>query len=114
MDKSITNREIALEYLRWFCAGDIDRLGQLLTTDLILNGPFHHFFSAEDYLQSLRNTPPEPSNYNLLSITDSDDEVVLFYDYLKPHQRVRIAQCFRFRQQQISEILLIFDTKGIA
>lgn len=113
MNKPMTNRETALEYLRYFCAGDIDGLSRLFTADLILDGPFHQFSSAEDYLQSLRNTPPETSNYKLLSITDSDDEVALFYDYIKPHQRVRIAQCFRFRRQQISEILLIFDTRSI-
>ena len=114
MESTTDHQLTAMTYLRCFSTSDIDGLKPLFTKDLIFNGPFHHFTSAEDYLQGLRDDPPEPCDYRLLSLTENRDEVVLLYDYLKPQHPVRIAQRFKFRQQRISEILLIFDTKEVS
>jgi ketosteroid isomerase-like protein len=54
----MTNRDIALEYLRCFCAGDIDGLVPLLATDLSFKGTFHTYGSASEYVDSLRSDPP--------------------------------------------------------
>ncbi|MCU7844518.1 MAG: nuclear transport factor 2 family protein [Candidatus Thiodiazotropha sp. (ex Monitilora ramsayi)] len=114
METPTSHQTIASTYLHCFCAGDIDALSPLFTRDLIFDGPFHRFTSARDYLRCLHDDPPQPCGYRVLSLTENRDEVVLLYDYLKPRHPVRIAQRFRFRQQRISEILLIFDTREVS
>jgi hypothetical protein len=105
----MTNREIALEYLRCFCAGAIDDMGSLLASDLKFSGTLHSYGSSAEYLASLRNDPPVKSQYTILSITENTDSVALFYEYLKPDGVMRIAQLFKISGQQINEILLVFD-----
>lgn len=111
--QKMKNREIALEYLRCFCNGDIEGLEPLLATDLVFSGTFHSFDSSEDYLSSMRSDPPEKCQYNILSITENPDSVALFYEYQKHGGPIQIAQLFRISGHQINEILLVFDGRGI-
>ena len=79
----MSNREVAMEFLRCFCAGDVDGLASLLAEDFQSNGPFYNFSSAEEYLDSLRNDPPEQCGYRVLSLTEGGDSVSIYYDYEK-------------------------------
>ncbi len=106
----MTDRELALTYLRLFSAGDIEGLADLLSPGLRFRGPLHCFDSAADYLESLRAAPPEPTPYRLISVTDDRDAVALFYEYLKPEQSLLIAQLFRIAQHRIEAIDLVFDS----
>jgi len=81
----MTNREIALEYIRHFCAGDIEGLEPLLASNLTFTGTFHSFGSANEYLASLRNDPPGKCQYSILSVTENSDSVAVFYEYEKPN-----------------------------
>lgn len=108
----MNNREIAMEFLRRFCAGDVDGLDSLLATALQFNGPFHQFHSSEAYLVSLKNNPPKKCSYRVLSVTECSDSVSIFYNYEKSDRTITIAQLFRFENQKISEILLVFDGRG--
>lgn len=110
----MTNREIALGYLRHFCAGNIESLKPLLASNLRFAGTFHSFNSADEYFVSLRSDPPEKCQYRILSITESTDSVALFYEYEKPNRVIQIAQLFKILDQQINEILLVFDGREIA
>lgn len=105
----MTNRDIALEYLRCFCAGDIDGLEPLLAHDLIFNGIFHSYRSSAEYLAGLRSDPPEKSQCHILGITADSESVALFYEYRKPDRVMQIAQLFKISELKINEILLIFD-----
>ena len=49
----MTNREVAMKYLRCFCAGDIDGLIPLLAVGLNFIGTVHTYGSASEYLESL-------------------------------------------------------------
>ena len=86
----MTGLEVAMEYLRSFRAGDIRGIEPLLASDL-------------------KKDPPEKCGYQVLSITENEDSVAVFYKYEKPDQVVQLAQLFKFRNQQICEILLVFD-----
>jgi len=108
----VDNRDVALEYLRCFCAGNIDGLEPLLAANLTFEGTFHSYGSATDYLDSLRSDPPEKCQYRVLSITESEDSVAIFYEYQKPDRNIKIAQLFRIRDTQIQDVLLIFDGTG--
>lgn len=96
----MTNKEIAMEYLRCFCEGDIPGIEALLSNDLKFSGTFHSFNSAKEYINSLIKNPPEKSSYKILSITKNEDSVVIFYEYQKPQITLQIAQLFKFKQEK--------------
>lgn len=108
----MTKQEIAQEYLKCFCEGNVSGLIPLLAPQLQFNGTFYNYNSAAEYLNSLRNDPPEKCTYTVLSITENDDSVAVFYEYGKPGGAIKIAQLFKIKNQKIKEILLIFDGRG--
>ena len=108
----MTNQEIAIKYLSNFCEGTIDKIVPLLAPDLSFTGTLNSYSSAKEYLASLRDDPPGRCDYNILSITENDDFVGLFYEYVKPNQTMQVAQLFKIKNQQIHEILLVFDGRG--
>ena len=105
----MNKQEIALTFIERFCKGDIDGIDPLLAPDMKFRGPFYEFNSAEEYLDSLRKDPPDRSGYIILSITENDDSLAVFYDYKKPEGVIRIAQLFKFEDLRISEMVLVFD-----
>ncbi len=109
----MNNREVAMEFLRCFCAGDVNGLTVSLAEDLQFKGPFYQFSSRDAYVDVLKNDPPEPCGYQVLSITESGDSVSIFYDYEKRDGAVTIAQLFKFRHHKIHEIFLVFDGRGL-
>ena len=112
LTQSMTNREVALEYLRCFCSGDVDGLEQLLAADLNFRGTFHEYFSSADYLADLRSAPLETCGYRIINVTEDVGSVAIFYDYEKPDKVMTIAQLFKVREGKISEVLLVFDGRG--
>jgi len=110
----MSQRDIALAFLKHFCAGEIEEMAPLLAADLRFEGPLYRFNSAREYLAALRNDPPEPCHYEILSITESADSVALFYDYQKPNGSLAIAQLFTMGDQRIQAIRLVFDTGRFA
>jgi len=110
----MTSRDVAMEYLRCFCAGDINGLKPLLATNLSFKGTLQTYHSALEYLDSLRSTPPERCGYKVLSVTESEDSVAVFYEYQKPEHVIQIAQLFKIRDQKIHDVLLIFDARSFA
>lgn len=110
----MNNREVALDYIRHFCDGDVEGLKPLLADKLRFNGTFHSYNSAEEYLEGLREDPPEKCQYCILSITENSDSVAVFYDYEKKNGVLKIAQLFKVSGRHIHEILLIFDSHAIS
>lgn len=110
----MSNREVAMEFVRCFCAGELNRLASLVTEDLQFKGPFHQCRSRDAYLDTLKNDPPEQCGYRILSVTESGDRVSIFYDYERRAGAITIAQSFTLRDQKIREILLVFDGRGFA
>lgn len=106
----MTNREIAIQFLERFCAGRIDELTELLVQNLKFRGPLYQFDHRADYLACLRDDAPEQAGLKILSVTENEDSVCIFYEYRKSADNILIAQLFQFHQQQITEIHLVFDT----
>ena len=109
----MTNREIAIQLLENFCAGRIEELTKLLAENLKFRGPLYQFDHRDAYLVCLRANVPEPSGLKILSVTDDEDFVCIFYEYQKPADHIIIAQLFRIQAQQIIEIQPVFDTHQI-
>ena len=110
----MTNREVVLEFLRRFCSGEVDGLESLLAEDLQFSGPFHHFGSRYAYIQSLKDEPPEKCGCRVLSLAESGEDVCVFYEYEKSDQSITVAQLCKFKDRKISEILLVFDGRGVS
>lgn len=108
-----SHRDAALIFLECFCAGNIDGLAPILAARLRVHGPLHQCASRDAYLATLRNDPPDPSPYKVLSVTESDDGVAVFYDYGSADGALTIAQLFRFKDNLIVEMRLVFDTDGL-
>jgi hypothetical protein len=110
----ISNRDIALEFLRCFCEGDISGLEPLLAPDMKFEGPMHAFDSAAAYLERLRQDPPVRCGYKVLCIAEDNESVAVFYDYCKSGKPMKLAQLFTIRELQIHGILLVFDTAALS
>jgi len=109
----MTNRDLAQAFLNRYCAADVDGMAALLSPDLQFIGPLHRFHNADEYLASLHADPPEQSTYNILSVTEDDDSVAIFYLYEKDPKPLTIAQWFEMKDQRIRKILLVFDTSAL-
>lgn len=109
-----SRRELAIEFVKRFCSGDVEGLAPLLENDLQLEGPLFRFRSSSEYLDSLRKDPPLSGRCRLLSVTESNDSVSIFYEYERSEGSMTIAQLFKFKDQKISEILLVFDGRAFA
>lgn len=107
MDK----QELAINYIKHFCNGDIEKLKDLLTTDFKLDGPLFKFQSRDLYITSLLNDPPEQGNFKVISITENQHQISVIYHYIKTSFTVTIAQLFTIKNNLISETMLVFDTK---
>ena len=110
----MNNRHVAIQFLERFCAGDIDGLTPLLTEDLQLSGPFYQFRSRAAYLDSLGTDPLEARSFRVLSLTEDSNTVAIFDDYEKSTATLTIAQLFKFRNERISEMVLVFDGRESA
>jgi hypothetical protein len=106
----MTQCDIAIQFIERFCAADVDGVEELLSPTLEFSGPFHQFDNRQDYIDSLRQDPPQPARYELLSVTDNETEVAIFYNYLKEQMPLLFAQLFHFNpRRQIGRIVLVFD-----
>jgi hypothetical protein len=102
------HRELALEYIQCFAAGDVEGLGAVLAEGLQFRGPYLSVDSKAAYLDALRGDPPEPCEVAILSVTEEEDQVVVFYELLKSGGNVTLAQWFRLGVDGIRETWLVF------
>jgi len=110
----MTNRHVAMEYIGCFCAGDVDALEPILAPNLRFTGPFHTYRSASEYLDDLRSDPPGKCGYKVMSVTENEDSVAVFYEYQKPGRVMQVAQLLKIEDQKIHDVLLVFDGRGFA
>ena len=110
----MTNQEVVMEYLRCFCEGDIGGLEPLLAANLCFTGTFHTYSSATEYVDSLKDDLPGKCECKVLSSTENEHSVAVFYKYQKQDRAMQIAQLFKIKEEKIHEILLVFDGRGIA
>lgn len=109
-----SNRDTVMAFLECFYGGNIEGLAFLLDEGLQVRGPLKRFSSRVQYLDSLKAEPPEVSDYAVLSVTEGDDSVAVFYNYGKSSGTLTVAQFFRFNNHLITEMRLVFDTDGMA
>ena len=102
----MTHHEVAMEYLRCCCASDLEGLVRVLSPDLQFSGPFHDAYSRADSL-SLKHDPPEKCAYKVVSVTEDNDRVAIFYHDEKTDKVIPSAQPFKMTHQTIRPFGLI-------
>lgn len=102
-------REIGLGFIKAFCSGDISRLKQLLAPNLRFRGPYFAFDSRDEYIETLEKDDLPRCEFEVLHISEDNDNLSIFYNYIKSDGVITIAQLFKIRDQQIYETLLVFD-----
>lgn len=100
--------DTALKYVRCFAAGDLEGLGSVLADPLRFTGPYLRVESKAAYLDALRVDPPEECDVVILSVTEEEGDVVVFYELRKPGGTVTVAQWFRVGAEGICESRLVF------
>ena len=96
--------DLARRYMEIFFSGsDLEALYPLFADDLVFEGPFYTFDSAEAYLDSLRNDPPEDMTYELVASFESASSACLIYQFSKPGVQTPIAQLFEIEDQKMSQ-----------
>lgn len=108
MNDPVSHGDIALEFVRRFAAGDIAGVGALLDDDLRLVGPHLSVQSRAAYMDALDADPPGRCAVEIISVCEGQNQVAVFYDYLKPEGQVTVAQWFRLRGGKIVETRIVF------
>lgn len=110
----MTNREIALKFIEYFCAAKVECLASLLSSDLQFTGPLFSYNSAADYLAALRDDPPASADFKIMHISENTNSVAVFWQYQKETSEHAMAQLFTFENGKISKIKLVFDASPFA
>ena len=106
--QAASNRDIACSFLDAFCRGDIEGIEALLAGTCRVQGPLSTWDNRDLYIAALRKDPPAKCRHRVLSVTESEDEVSVYYELKRPGETVTIAQLFRLRDQLIVGMLLVF------
>ncbi|KAA3642764.1 MAG: nuclear transport factor 2 family protein [Chloroflexi bacterium] len=103
--------DLALEYMEIvYGERQLEDLYHLLTPDCSFHGPLFQFDTAEGYIKSMLDAPPEDFEYKLRHSFEDANVACLVYDFFKPGIRAPMVQIFETRDGRISKITLIFDT----
>lgn len=103
--------EAALQYINSFFYGNVSELKNILADDLIFEGPFYKSCSADDYINSLKEDPPGKMNIKILKSYEDKNSACVLYQFSKENISTIMAQLFEIKNDKISKITLIFDSK---
>ena len=107
----MTPLELAEKYMDCvFEKGNLEELRNILSDDLQFRGPYFNFDSADDYVNSLRNDPPQGFEYEIIKCYADDSSACLVYIFSKPGVSTPMTQTFETMDGKIKSILLIFGT----
>lgn len=105
--------DLAEIYMRsFFGLEPLEAMSTILAQDLIFEGPFLKSFTAKEYLDSLRENPPEDARYFIEKAYEDENSACLVYWFSKPGVDTRMAQTFEIEDGKIHKIKLVFDTNA--
>ena len=94
----------------FFVQKDMDALLGLLTPDCTFEGPLYSFDSAIEYVNAMKNDPPEAFEYEEIDTFERGSHACVVFRFSKPGVDIPMVQIFDTREGRISSILLIFDS----
>ena len=102
---------LAKKYIScFFGEQSLSTMRELLSDDLVFEGPFLKTTTANDYMQALINDPPVDVSCKILYEFEKDDVACIIYEFLKPGINCTMTQLFEAKNAKISKIILLFDT----
>ena len=105
--------ELAQRYMDIFFTGENpEELGHIFSDDFSFSGPFYHFDSAGDYINSLKTDPPEGCEYKIIQTYEDNTSACLIYEFSKSGVNTPMVQTFEIINGKINKILLVFDTSA--
>jgi|GEM_PF-3059098 len=110
----MTPLELAREFVTRFTAGQVDRLEELLASDLEFRGPLLCCDDRDGYLSRLRERPPEFAEFRILGEVGDELSAALVWEYSKAATSITIAGHFQIERERIRAIRLVFDTAQLA
>ena len=98
-------------YLKIFASGkDFDHLTIIFHPDLHFHGPLFQSSSARTYIDALKTDPPKGVQILDIEISESGNEIVANYTFVKPDiSPVSMQQTFTLENNLIKTIRLEFD-----
>lgn len=103
--------ELAKKYMDIvFGTNDFDQLRYILADNLQFRGPLYSFDTANDYINSMLESPPQDFKYELIKTYESRTSACLVYKFSKPGVSTIMTQVFETDNKKIKTIILVFDT----
>ena len=96
----------------FFSGQNLEDLAPLLSDDFSFVGPLFQFNNPQSYIEALKADPPKQSEYRIIHSFENSSSACLVYIFAKPGIRIPMAQLFKIQNNQINEILLIFDGRA--
>ena len=106
--------DLALRYMdSFYGSAPLEAMEPLLADDLVFEGPLLRASTASEYLNSLRENPPDNVSYRLEEVYQKPGSVCLIYIFSKPGVETRMAQTFEIAKGKICRIRLVFDSGAL-
>jgi hypothetical protein len=106
----LSNRDIACNFVKAFCRGDVETVELMLAGACRVQDPRGTWDNRALYVAGLRRDPPTERRYRLLSVTEDEHEISVFYELL--HESVIVAQLFRVRDGLIVGMLQVSSERA--
>ena len=97
----------------FFRTSDFHSLFDIFSNDLKFNGPLYQFDCAEDYINSLIESPPVDCDFEIVDEYVNKNSVCLIYNFVKGNKQTLMAQTFLIEAGLIKSIMLIFNVQDI-
>ena len=106
-------KQLASRYMHIiFENGDLDELYRIFHPALQFEGPLFKFASAKEYIEALKNSPPDHFGYEMLHAFEHDTTACFIYRFAKPGVTTTMAQTFEVHHNRITHIHLVFDSSA--
>lgn len=110
----MTPIELAKVYLMsFFGEKPVEDMRAVVVDDLEFNGPYYHFNTADEYIESLKERLPPESSYEILKELEKGNTCCLVYRYIRDGKEDIMAQLFEVNEDKITRIRLVFDASKL-
>lgn len=106
----MTAEQLARDYVRSFCAGDLPALEALLAEDFHIEGPLYTFNDRDSFLARLRALNAPVAEYQISHCVADGNNASVFFLYRLGKLSLLMAMHLGIRDNCISHALLVFDT----
>ena len=96
----------------FFGEESLDTLNELFSSDLEFEGPLYKFDKATDYIDSLKSDPVKNASYKLLAEYQDKDSACIVYEFTKLNVSTTMVQWFQVKNEKITKIRLVFDSRA--